>query len=115
MIRVLIADDHPFVLAGVAALLSGIEDIQVVAQCVDGGEALRTAEALQPDVVLMDVDMPVLSGYEATEKLRVRAPSVRVLIMSVSIITGGGPESAYQAGAHGYLVKGDATQVIAAI
>jgi len=115
VIRVLVADDHPFVLAGVAALLRSAGGIEVVGLCADGAEAVRLAEDTRPDVVLMDVDMPIMSGYEATETLRTSQPATRVLILSVSIVTGGGPENAYRAGAVGYLIKGNPRQVVEAI
>ena len=115
MIRVLIADDHPFVRAGVAALLTAAKDIQLLAECEDGDEVVRVADALEPDVILMDVDMPRRSGFEATSDLMSRHPDLRVIILSVSLETGGGPEIAAQAGAVGYMLKGNPGQLVEAV
>ena len=115
MIRVLIADDHPFVRAGVAALLSAAEDIELVGQSADGDEVVQMAEELDPDVIVMDVDMPGRSGFEATRELLSRHPTLRVIILSVSLVTAGGPESAAAVGAAGYMIKGKPGQLVDAI
>ena len=115
MIRVLIADDHPFVRAGVAALLSAADDIDLLAECEDGDEVVRVGDALDPDVILMDVDMPGRSGFEATTELLSRHEALRVIILSVSLETGGGPEIAAQAGAVGYMLKGNPGQLVDAV
>ena len=83
MIRVLLVDDHPLVLDGINACLSSEPDIEVVGQANNGLEALELAEALTPDVVLMDVSMPVMNGLEATKELKMRFPDFRVLILSM--------------------------------
>ena len=80
MIRVLLADDHPLVRAGVAALPASADGVELVAACADGAEAVRVAGAVGPDVVLLDADMPVRSGFEATRELVARHPDVRVII-----------------------------------
>lgn len=115
MIRVLVADDHPFVRAGVVALLAGAEDIDVVGESADGEEVVRLADALQPDVIVMDVDMPGRSGFDATRELLTRHPDLRVVILSVSVVTAGGPEIAASVGAVGYLLKGKPTQLVEGI
>lgn len=115
MIRVLVADDHPFVLAGVAELMTSAPDVELVGQCSDGAEVVRLADALDPDVVVMDGDMPVRSGFEATQELLPRHPRVRVIILSVSMVTGGGPEVAARAGAAGYVLKGQPGQLVDAV
>lgn len=115
MIRVLIADDHPFVRAGVAALLTSAQGLELVGQCSDGAEVVRVADVVHPDVILMDVDMPIQSGFDATRELMSRHPALRVIILSVSIETGGGPEIAAQAGAVGYLLKGQPDQLVEAV
>ena len=115
MVRVVIADDHPFVRAGAAALLTSAEGIELVGQCSDGAEVVRVADAVNPDVILMDVDMPVQSGFEATRQLMSRHPDLRVIIFSVSLVTGGGPEIAAQAGAVGYMLKGHPGEVVEAV
>ena len=83
MIRVLLVDDHPLVLEGINACLSNVAGIEVVGQANNGLEALELAEALTPDVVLMDVTMPVMNGLEATRELKRRFPDYRVLILSM--------------------------------
>ncbi len=103
-VRVLVADDHAVVRAGIVALLEAEPDIEVVGQAVDGDDAVAQALALLPDLVVMDVRMPRLTGDVATARIRERAPSVRVLVLTTyesdaSIL------SAIEAGASGYLLK----------
>lgn len=83
MIRVLLVDDHPLVLDGINACLSSEVDIEVVGQAHNGLEALEMAETTTPDVVLMDVSMPVMNGLEATKEMKTRFPQSRVLILSM--------------------------------
>ncbi len=104
VIRVLVADDHAVVRAGIVSLLSAESDIEVVGEAVDGDDAVAQALALQPDLVVMDVRMPRLTGDAATAIIRERAPAVRVLVLTTyesdaSIL------SAIEAGASGYLLK----------
>ncbi|WP_420598971.1 response regulator [Neptuniibacter sp.] len=82
-IKVLLVDDHPLVLDGINARLEGEESLDVVGMAHDGKQALEQAEKLQPDVVLMDISMPVMNGFEATELFRQQQPQVRVLILSM--------------------------------
>ncbi len=81
-IRVLLADDHAVVRKGVREFLEDEPDIEVVGEAGDGQQAVELAVALQPDVVVMDVAMPELSGVEATKRIRSLAPSVRVLALT---------------------------------
>ena len=81
MIRVLLVDDHPVVRSGLAGLLGGEPDIEVVGEASDGSEGVERAEALQPDVVLMDLRMPVMDGVEATTRI-VAAGGPRVLVLT---------------------------------
>ncbi|MGH9869242.1 MAG: PAS domain S-box protein [Candidatus Polarisedimenticolia bacterium] len=82
-IRVLLADDHKIVREGLAALLSTQDDIETVAQAADGEEAVSLAMRLRPDVVVMDVSMPGLSGIEATRRITAQAPSIKVIGLSM--------------------------------
>lgn len=82
-IRVLLADDHTIVRQGLRALLDAEPDIEVVGEAGDGWEAIQQAEILEPDVALMDITMPRLSGLEATRRLRKLLPKVRILVLTV--------------------------------
>jgi two-component system response regulator NreC len=103
-IRVLLADDHRMMREGIRALLERQDDIEVVAEAADGREAVHLATQLCPDVVVMDVSMPMLNGIEATRQIRRDCPGVRVLILTVH-------ESEdyvaqlLSAGASGYIIK----------
>lgn len=102
--RVLLADDHALVRAGIRALLNKIEGVDVIAEAGDGHEALRLIKELQPDIVLLDITMPDLSGFEVLEQSKQQFPDVRVIILTVH----DGGEYAMQAlrdGAAGYLPK----------
>src|SRR5512133_1339820 len=81
-IRVMIADDHAIVRKGIRALLSEAEGFEVVAEAADGQEAVRRAEETQPDVILMDLLMPVMDGIEATRQITARRPEARVLVLT---------------------------------
>ncbi|MBR9827391.1 MAG: response regulator transcription factor [Oceanospirillales bacterium] len=82
-IRVLLVDDHPLVIDGIQARLEGEGDIEVVGRGGNGQEAIVLSRELQPDVVLMDISMPVMNGLEATRILSEQAPDTRVLILSM--------------------------------
>jgi DNA-binding NarL/FixJ family response regulator len=103
-VRILLVDDHPVVRAGLAMLLGAEPDFEVVGEAGDGAEALARAAALQPDVVLMDLRMPVLDGASATERLRREVPTARVLVLT-TYDTDGDIIRAVEAGATGYLLK----------
>jgi len=103
-IRVLIADDHGVVAEGLRSLVEAQADMKVVALAVDGREAVRRAIEDSPDVVLMDIAMPVLNGTEATRIIRERCPRTRVIMLSGY----SDPVHVYralQAGAAGYIAK----------
>ncbi|HMJ24823.1 MAG TPA: response regulator transcription factor [Pyrinomonadaceae bacterium] len=107
-IRVLLADDHKLVRAGIRSLLERVPELEVVAEASDGKEALQLVEKHQPQVVLMDLSMPELNGLEATRHLTKAFPNVQVIILSIY----SDEEHVYQslrAGAAGYLMKGAAT------
>jgi len=104
VIRVVVADDHPIVRSGIVALLQDADDIEVVGQASDGRAAVTVALAERPDVVLMDLRMPVLDGDTATAEILAADPGVRVLILTTyesddQIL------AAIEAGATGYLLK----------
>ena len=104
MIRVLLADDHPVVRGGLKQLIDSQADMCVVGEAVDGEDAFRSAETHTPDVLVMDLSMPVVDGIEATRRVRRDLPSVRVLALTVH------EERQYltqllRAGASGYVLK----------
>jgi len=103
-IRVLIVDDHAIVRKGASALLSTERDIQVVGEAADGQEAVAKSQALQPDVILMDLVMPNLDGIEATRQITAQQPGVRILVLT-SFAADDKVFPAIQAGALGYLLK----------
>lgn len=103
-IRVLLADDHDLVRAGIRSLLQSISGIEVIGEAADGRDAIRFLDEFRPDVVLMDVMMPGLNGLEATERIVKEHPNVRVIILSMN----SAEEfvlQAIRAGASGYLLK----------
>ena len=104
VIRVLIVDDHPLMRKGLADILEGIEDIQVVGAAEDGAAALALAHAVKPDIVLMDISMPGMDGIEATEKLVEMDSSARV-VMLTSYSEREKITQALAAGAVSYLTK----------
>jgi DNA-binding NarL/FixJ family response regulator len=81
-IRVLIADDHAIVREGVKALITMADDMEVVGEAADGREAIARAQALEPDVAVMDIAMPGLGGLEATLEIRKLCPRTRILVLS---------------------------------
>ena len=106
-IRILIADDHPLFRAGLRALLESVPDTEVVGEATNGHEAVEFARTLTPDVVVMDLNMPDLSGIEATRQIVRETPDTRVLVMTMheddeSVF------AALRAGARGYQLKGAA-------
>ena len=104
MIRVLVADDHPIVRGGIVALLEAAGDVEVVGQAANGAEAVELALSLTPDLVLMDLRMPVLDGDEATARILAAAPAVRVIVLT-TYETDESILKAIEAGASGYLLK----------
>jgi DNA-binding NarL/FixJ family response regulator len=103
-IRVLLADDHTLFRRGVASLLAAEKDFEVVGEAGDGRQALEMARELMPDLILMDISMPVMDGLEATRRIKAAIPYVRIVILTVS----DGDRSLFDAvksGAQGYLLK----------
>jgi len=102
--RVLLVDDHPMVRAGLAALIDATSDLEVVGQAQDGAQAVELAARFLPDVVLMDLSMPVMDGVEATRRVLASAPGTKVVILT-SFSDAGKVTDALGAGAIGYLLK----------
>ena len=114
-IRVLIADDHAIVRIGLVALLETDSDIEVVGEADDGEVAVRKALKLKPDVVVMDLMMPVLDGIAATRELRERLPSAKVLALTTSSVSDD-LQRAIDAGASGVVTKSSVgTRLLSAI
>jgi DNA-binding NarL/FixJ family response regulator len=114
-IRVLIADDHPVYRDGLRTLLDSLPDAEVVGEAASGEEAVAQALSLQPDVILMDLQMPGINGIEATRRILHTTPHIGVLVLTMfedddSVF------AAMRAGARGYLLKGaDQTEILRAI
>ena len=105
--QVLIADDLPQTRDGLRALLVTLPEIEIVAEAADGREAVQLVEAVQPDVVLMDVRMPEMDGLDATQLIKTSWPKIKVIVMTI--------HSSYQtealaAGADAFFVKGSSTE-----
>ncbi len=105
MIRVLLVDDHTIVREGLRALLATADDIEVVGEASNGREALALAKTTTPNVVVMDLAMPLLNGVDATARIRAALPQTQVVVLSMHA-TEAHVRPALRAGARGYLLKG---------
>jgi len=118
MIELLIADDHELVRKGIERILQDVNDIKVVASVKDGEEAVKKARELEPDVVLMDINMPGIGGIEATRKLIRHNPECKVLIVT-AMKEEPFPSRLLKIGASGYITKDsgseELTQAIRAV
>jgi DNA-binding NarL/FixJ family response regulator len=103
-LRVLIADDHRLFAEALEAILAADDRFEVVGRASDGAEAVELARTLSPDVVLMDVNMPALDGFEATRKIRAESDTVRVLMVTGSN-SRADVDHSREAGASGYITK----------
>lgn len=115
MIKVLIADDHAIVRSGLRALLKSEPNMMLIGEATGGHEAISMTESLQPDVLVLDLNMPDLDGIEVTKNLRPRFPDLRILILTVyedeALL-----REAIRAGASGYILKrATETELISAI
>lgn len=110
-ITVLIAEDHAIVREGLCMLLKGEPGIEVIAEAENGREAVKLAERLQPDVIVMDIAMPLLNGIEATRQIMHARPQAKVLILSAHS-DDAYVETLMALGASGYLIKQIAAQVL---
>lgn len=111
-VRILIADDHPVFRDGLASLLATQPDVEVVATAADGAEAVALAAEHRPDVIVMDLQMPVMNGIDATRQIAAELPEVRVLVFTMGE-EDGTVLAAMRAGARGYLVKGASQDEVA--
>src|SRR6476659_4405207 len=102
--RVMIADDHSVVRQGLKSFLSLDPELEVVATACNGTEALRLAHQFKPEVILLDLFMPEMDGFEATALLRNELPETRVLVLT-SVLEEASIARALRAGANGYLLK----------
>lgn len=112
MIRLLVVDDHPVVRAGMVAVLGEEADFEVVGEAANGAEALALVPRLMPDVVLMDLRMPVMDGADATSRIVAQPDAPQVLVLT-TYDTDADIVRAVEAGARGYLLKDAPTAVLA--
>jgi len=113
-VRVLVADDHLLVRQTLAAFLQAEEDVEVVGEAGDGGQAVALAQALRPDVVLMDITMPVMDGVAATQAITATCPGVQVIGLSMHERTLQAPLM-LAAGAIGYVSKTESADALLAV
>lgn len=110
-IRILLADDHPVVRGGIQALLSKVDEIEVVGEASTGAQTLELAASQQPDVVLLDVELPDMQGIQVARQIRQQFPNVKILVLSAHddpfYIRG-----LLESGAAGYLMKDEAPSMI---
>jgi DNA-binding NarL/FixJ family response regulator len=104
-IRILIADDHALFRDGLQALFDSLADIELVGQAASGGQAIELAAELQPDIVLMDIQMPGMNGIEATRRIVATSPHMGVIVVSM-LEDDDSVFAAMRAGARGYVLKG---------
>jgi DNA-binding NarL/FixJ family response regulator len=107
--RLLIVDDHEFVRIGVRMLFANNDSFEVCGEAPNGAEAIRMIPELSPDVVILDLSMPGLNGFETAAQMRLIAPSIRIVLLSVHQI----PTSARLAGADAFVSKSSASEELA--
>jgi DNA-binding NarL/FixJ family response regulator len=104
MIRILVADDHPVVLSGLQAILNTQTDFEVIATAKNGEDAIKAADAHQPNIILIDLQMPVLDGLSAIRQIHQNHPSIKLLVLT-TYDSEADILPAIEAGAAGYLLK----------
>ena len=108
-IRVLLVDDQPSALKGLKAILAFYPEILVVGEAANGQEAVRLVAEQQPDVVVMDLQMPVMDGVEATRLIKRQWPAIKVIMLTVQSVRRG---EAFVAGADHFLLKGNGPEAL---
>ncbi|HSM24026.1 MAG TPA: response regulator transcription factor [Anaerolineaceae bacterium] len=103
-VRVLIVDDHPVFRFGLRSLISSIPEMEVIAEATSGEAAIEEAKQLEPDIILMDINMPGINGIEATRRILAANPEIGILILTM--FENDSVFEAIQAGARGYILKG---------
>ena len=111
MIKVMIVDDHPLIRSALRALLDSIEDVEVCGEAASGDEAVELARHAKPDVVVMDLEMGGMDGFEATRRLTAEKPGLAILVLTMHE-SDETLFSAMRAGARGYLLKGSQQEEI---
>jgi two-component system response regulator NreC len=109
MPRVIVVDDHAVIRRGVQGILQAFPEWELCGEAENGQEAIRLAEALKPDIIIMDVSMPELNGLEATRIIHNILPNTKILLLTLHSSTEL-LHSAFRAGARGYVLKSDAEQ-----
>ena len=109
--RILLVDDHQMIREGLRALLAGVPELVVVGEAENGHEAIAQCRNLQPDLVLMDINMPLLDGVSAVGMVRTRWPEIRILALT-SNVSEHSAIQALQAGAQGYLLKRSSRDIL---
>jgi two-component system response regulator NreC len=113
--RIIITDDHQLILDGLRSIITGESDLHLLAEANNGQQALALCESLQPDMVMMDIDMPVMNGLEATIQIKKKFPSIRIMVLTMH------DEAALikrimEVGADGYMLKNaDQQELVSAI
>jgi len=111
--RLLLVDDHALIREGIKTLLDGVRGVQVVGEAENGHEALTVCREVNPDLILMDLNMPLLDGVSAINLIRARWPHIRILALT-SNVSEANAALALDAGAHGYLLKRSRREVLLA-
>jgi YesN/AraC family two-component response regulator len=107
ILRVLVVDDSEVVRRGICQILQSQADIEIICEAADGADAVRKAREHRPDLVLLDITMPVMSGFEAARRIKQELPSTRILMVS-QFDSAHFMREAFVAGASGYVVKSNA-------